>query len=62
MKQINEFTLKELKQEFKHYQDIIYNYGCYSVGDVMTFNQICDELEKKGYNIQEDVKLIKVKV
>lgn len=45
----NALSLKDLKEEYATYNQLINGkVCCYGVRDVVRFNQICDELERRG--------------
>jgi hypothetical protein len=53
-KPFSEWTDEELMNEVKSLHDIIYNVECFGVNDLMWYELILKELEKRGYEIQED--------
>jgi hypothetical protein len=60
-KLFSEYSIKELKDEFSQYHNILYICGGYGVKDVMIYEAICNELERRGYTLETDTKIVKVR-
>jgi hypothetical protein len=60
-KPFSEWTDKELIDNAKELHCSIYNVECFGVNDLMWYEGICNELEKRGYEIQEQSHLSIIK-
>jgi hypothetical protein len=54
VKPFSEWTDKELIDNVKELHCSIYNVECFGVNDLMWYEGILKELEKRGYEIQEN--------
>ena len=43
-----DWTINKLKQEAEDYYEMIYNLGCYSTRDLLIYDSILRELDKRG--------------
>ena len=46
-----DMTVKQLKEEAKGYHETIYKVGCYGAKDLMNYDGIIYELERRGYTV-----------
>ena len=53
-KPFSEWKTKDLIDYAKELHCSIYNVECFGVNDLMWYDGICKELEKRGYEIQEN--------
>jgi len=60
-KKFSEMTDEELQKEYLTLHDIIYKIDCFGTSDMINFQAIEHELEKRGYIIEESVKVRFVK-
>ena len=58
---LKDLPIKELKDGYLEHYDMINKTCCYGVKDCMRFYAIENELYKRGYEIEEDAKIYKVK-
>jgi len=49
---ISDWTNKKLKEEAKSYYQSIYQLECFGTSDLRVYASICDELEKRGIEMQ----------
>ena len=54
VKPFSEWTDKELMDNAKELHVSIHNIGCFGTKDLLWYEGICRELEKRGYEIQEE--------
>lgn len=47
-----DMTVKQLKEEAKGYHETIYQIGCYGVKDLMNYDGVVAELERRGYTVE----------
>lgn len=58
MKKLSEYTNKELVDEFKSYNDMIYGVNsCYGTRDMLWLYQLEAEIGRRGLNIVEETKV-----
>ena len=57
-KHFKDWSVKELKEEAITYHDMIYISECYSSSDCINYENILNELARRGYTINESSKLV----
>ena len=57
--ELSKVPIKELKDEYMHYFDMVKKTQCYGVKDTIMFYKLEDELNRRGYVIEEDCKIYK---
>ena len=59
MKEIKTMSDQELKEEYKQLFGQIYTFDCFGMKDMIRYEQICNELERRGYEYTDDDTLCK---
>lgn len=55
----SDWSVKKLKSEALAYHQSIYEIGCYGTKDMLNYDSILVELDKRGYEIGESITIHK---
>ena len=59
MKEIKTMNDQELKEEYTGLYGQIFDFDCFGTKDLIRYEQVCNELERRGYEFDDEVLLEK---
>jgi len=52
MDELKELSKKELLKEYESYEQLIQDIGCFGTKDLIWFDQICKEIQRRGLQVR----------